>query len=200
MITSIAILVLYVILYKIGEHKVYWADKVEMWGGGNGYRNYFVPFDRHPYIFQRAFLVLLPILPLSLLFSKRKIVDTVLEMICEANEKKLGATFGGEKIVCSTNGKAIGVLVDHNLHILKASRSRYRLVTQGLGYTYCCQCGHDCGSRITKDVVDIVKKAKQLGAKKVVIRYPAKTEIEGVATEDVSLHVGSVNSTMLISL
>lgn len=89
---------------------------------------------------------------------------------------------------------AIAVVENKNVHILKPSSSRYGLrFDNETRLQYCCQDGC-CDRGLQPDVAFLVRKAKDFGAEKVIIRTGQGSfywrKIEGLPVEDVSKHLG----------
>lgn len=102
------------------------------------------------------------------------------------------ATIG--QAVILTEDRASAVVVDGVVHILKRSSSRYGLrFNNGRRLPYCCQDGC-CDRGLQPDVASLVRRAKEHGATKVVIRTGQRqfycSQIAGLPVEDVSGLVG----------
>ena len=95
-----------------------------------------------------------------------------------------------------TAGRATGILLEDEVHILKSSTSRYHLVSDGFRRQYACQCGGcDCG--LSPDVSEVVLMAKEAGATKVVMRTAHQKDyyhhtIHGLPISNVEYRVGNV--------
>jgi len=102
------------------------------------------------------------------------------------------ATIGNAVIL--TEDRASAVVVDGAVHILKRSSTRYGLrFNNGRRLPFCCQDGC-CDRGLQPDVASLVRRAKELGAERVIIRTGQRQfycrQIEGLPVEDVSGHVG----------
>ena len=89
-------------------------------------------------------------------------------------------------------GKATGVIIDTDVHILKQSNSRYRLLWMYTdGQQYCCRdvC---CDGGTVVDVKEVVAEAKKIfGVTRVILRDgPWASQVEGLPVSDVKEHVG----------
>lgn len=88
-------------------------------------------------------------------------------------------------------GRATGIVLDGVVHVLKRSSSRYHLN----GKQYVCQDGC-CDEGLAPDVSEVILKAKEAGATKVILRTGQREyfhrEIHGLSVSDVTNHVGVV--------
>ena len=92
-----------------------------------------------------------------------------------------------------SSGIAHGIVMNDVVHVLKGSRSSYRLFVRGKRWQYCCQDGC-CDRGLCADVYQVVEQAKALGATKVILRMGQDryrvAKIGDLPVEDVSDHVG----------
>ncbi len=92
-------------------------------------------------------------------------------------------------------GRARGVVLGDEVHVLKRSSSRYHLEHAGRRTQYVCQDGC-CDRGLSPEVSKVIEQAKKAGATKVVLRTGQQhfyhSHIHGLPVSDVSNRVGEV--------
>lgn len=88
------------------------------------------------------------------------------------------------------------VVLGTDAHVLRRSRSSYRMLINGDPASYCCQDGC-CDGGLRSDVEQAVERAKEHGATRVILRTGQRfyhvAKIAGLPVSDVSGHTGVID-------
>ena len=117
------------------------------------------------------------------------ILGMVKDLILNALEKVAPRIRKHFRILCDDT---VGIVIGNDVHILSSSTSRYMLCTRFHRWQYCCQCG-TCDRGLRENVIQVVRRAKALGATRVILRHKRVDTIEGLPISDVSNHVGQID-------
>ncbi len=90
------------------------------------------------------------------------------------------------------SGQTTGLIFGEDVHIFSRSCSRFGLESVFARRQYCCQCGN-CDRGLRPEVIEVVRRAKSLGATRVILRNARVESIEGLPISDVSKYEGKID-------